>query len=158
MGGDGSTVPRRHSVSSSAHLTSLSFPREQRRDNHHSITYSSHVPFNLPQPLVGQQKGISNSRGSHICQFCNRRFILSSDLTRHIRIHTGEKPFLCPFCDHRTARKFSLDKHIFNMHTAKNTQSDLIEGIVMLSSSNSDSVTVNEYSSRDTDQDDFTNS
>ncbi|CAL4067757.1 unnamed protein product [Meganyctiphanes norvegica] len=155
MGGEGRTVPRRHSVSSSGHLTSFNIPREQRRDNHHSI-YSPHLPFNLPQPLAGHQKGIPNSRGSHICQFCSRRFILSSDLTRHIRIHTGEKPFQCPFCDHRTARKFSLDKHIFNMHTPKNTPASDIMEELMLSSTMS--VSVNESSNRDTEQDNFTTS
>ncbi|KAK4325341.1 hypothetical protein Pmani_004058 [Petrolisthes manimaculis] len=55
--------------------------------------------------------------GLHSCQYCPRTFYLRSDLTRHVRIHTGEKPFNCPYCNHATARKSSLKKHLLSKHT-----------------------------------------
>ncbi|KAK4325340.1 hypothetical protein Pmani_004057 [Petrolisthes manimaculis] len=53
---------------------------------------------------------------SHQCTYCPKRFFLRSDLTRHHRTHTGEKPFKCPYCDHSTAIKYNLKKHLISRH------------------------------------------
>ena len=50
------------------------------------------------------------------CQFCMRKFIFRSALERHLMTHTGEKPFLCPYCPHRTNRKYSLNVHLRSKH------------------------------------------
>ena len=39
---------------------------------------------------------------------CDRRFSRSDELARHIRIHTGQKPFQCPIC----CRSFSRSDHL----------------------------------------------
>lgn len=48
-----------------------------------------------------------------ICMFCPKKFRRPSDLLRHIRIHTKEKPYECPIADCR--RRFAI-KGTLNVH------------------------------------------
>ena len=52
----------------------------------------------------------------YVCCFCNRRFGWSTDLKRHIILHTGEKPFQCKFCHVAFTRKFLLQNHMKKLH------------------------------------------
>jgi early growth response protein 3 len=47
---------------------------------------------------------------------CDRRFSRSDELNRHIRIHTGHKPFQCRIC----LRSFSRSDHL-TTHTRTHT-------------------------------------
>ncbi|XP_043482337.1 ras-responsive element-binding protein 1 isoform X2 [Leptopilina heterotoma] len=46
-----------------------------------------------------------------VCAFCMRRFWSAEDLRRHVRTHTGEKPFWCDICDRRFTLKHSMLRH-----------------------------------------------
>ncbi|XP_024862829.1 zinc finger protein 516-like [Kryptolebias marmoratus] len=53
-----------------------------------------------------------DTASSHTCGVCGRSFPLLSSLSQHMRRHTREKPYKCPYCEHRAAQKGSLKAHI----------------------------------------------
>ncbi|XP_014203399.1 uncharacterized protein LOC106635773 [Copidosoma floridanum] len=46
-----------------------------------------------------------------ICAFCMRRFWSAEDLRRHMRTHTGERPYFCDVCAQRFTLKHSMLRH-----------------------------------------------
>ena len=46
------------------------------------------------------------------CQYCNKKFDRQDNLKVHERIHTGEKPYKCTLCSYECADSGSLKKHV----------------------------------------------
>ncbi|XP_067943922.1 uncharacterized protein [Watersipora subatra] len=46
------------------------------------------------------------------CDICNKSFTTKGDLTRHMRVHTGEKPYTCGICKTAFSQSGNLKTHM----------------------------------------------
>uniref|UniRef100_A0A2R9AFH7 E4F transcription factor 1 n=1 Tax=Pan paniscus TaxID=9597 RepID=A0A2R9AFH7_PANPA len=67
-----------------------------------------------PEPPVSQELPCSSegSRENLLHQFCSRGFREKGSLVRHVRHHTGEKPFKCYKCGRGFAEHGTLNRHL----------------------------------------------
>ncbi|XP_064092603.1 protein tramtrack, beta isoform-like isoform X14 [Macrobrachium nipponense] len=72
---------------------------------------------NLQGDDINKSKDL-NSCPRYQCRFCQYTSPVKCNVTRHERVHTGEKPFQCPHCDFRCTQNCDLKKHI-RIHTGE---------------------------------------
>ncbi|XP_063607481.1 zinc finger protein 888-like [Penaeus indicus] len=66
----------------------------------------------------GENPSLVVERGRYTCNFCSRSTFKKEDMRRHLRTHTGEKPFICPHCPYRATQKAHVIAHIRRKHCA----------------------------------------
>ncbi|XP_040288024.1 ras-responsive element-binding protein 1 isoform X2 [Bufo bufo] len=57
------------------------------------------------------KSGTKADKRKKICTVCSKRFWSLQDLTRHMRSHTGERPYKCQTCERTFTLKHSLVRH-----------------------------------------------
>ncbi|XP_062847429.1 transcription factor HIVEP3 [Trichomycterus rosablanca] len=84
-----------------------------------SLLESSSQPHSIPSQTVKEAREGSSSRrerkpqkpGKYVCSYCGRPCAKPSVLQKHIRSHTGERPYPCVPCGFSFKTKSNLYKH-----------------------------------------------
>lgn len=77
---------------------------------------SATVTANDDDDIDAKTKSRKRTKKKYLCQICDKEFLGGNDLRKHIRIHTGERPFACQHCDKRFRQGGCLKNHIASQH------------------------------------------
>ncbi|KAK0152177.1 Early growth response protein 2b [Merluccius polli] len=151
-GGSGSEggPPRLPSAYSPQNLPLRPILRPRKYPNRPSKTPIHERPYPCPAEGCDRRFSRSDELTRHIrihtghkpfqCRICMRNFSRSDHLTTHIRTHTGEKPFACDFCGRKFARSDERKRHTKIHLRQKERKSSTVSSSSSSSSSNSSSL------------------
>ena len=77
-----------------------------------SCPYETKQKSNVTKHIKTKHLGIKKYK----CEECSELFQSQQVLDNHMRTHTGQKPFVCPQCDYRSAKKGNMTKHVKRVH------------------------------------------
>ncbi|XP_061788354.1 uncharacterized protein [Nerophis lumbriciformis] len=94
-------------------LAPLSEQEEEDRDDSQEAFSSDTVCEDLTRTHTDNKHSEKKTDEEHsTCSLCDQSFSKKTDFTRHMRTHTGGKPFKCLLCDERFTNKASWLLHM----------------------------------------------
>jgi len=87
-----------------------------------TIPHQQIIPSNkicLTSPIKRRKKKFRDKLlrpKNYVCGECGTGFVSTKDLNRHRVVHTGEKPYSCPYCDQKFTAPSSRATHIRSIH------------------------------------------
>ncbi|XP_073534823.1 ras-responsive element-binding protein 1 isoform X2 [Phyllobates terribilis] len=99
-------------ISKSTMITELLGPKQmENEENSEEKMERSLDKSDEDKDTKPETKGTKADKRKKICTVCSKRFWSLQDLTRHMRSHTGERPYKCQTCERTFTLKHSLVRH-----------------------------------------------
>ncbi|XP_064645315.1 zinc finger protein 208-like isoform X2 [Lineus longissimus] len=103
------------------HICNLTFAKEEDCRSHYIVHHGGTDLACKHCTAVFQRKSdltdhIQKKHRLHVCDYCGKKFGMLNKLQRHLRRHTGERPYKCEHCAKCFSRSDNLQTHVMRMH------------------------------------------